>query len=370
VSVEFHGAVFEEAGRPLQVDTLQLDEPGPREVLVRLAVSGVCHSDYHVLNGEWGARTPLVLGHEGAGVVAAIGSDVRNVAVGDSVVLSWTPACERCRYCAAGQPYLCTGARETAYANVLLDGTTRLRRGAESVFSYLAVGSFAEYAIVPESGAIRVPDDVPADVAALVGCAVTTGIGAVLNTAQVEAGATVLVVGCGGVGLSAVMGAKLASAARIVAVDVVPEKLALAASVGATETIDARTAGVVNAVRELTDGDGVDYAFEAIGRAETIEQCYLSLASGGTAVVVGQVPERTTITIDPMPMSGRELTLTGSNYGSARPAIDFPRILDFHRRGAIDLNALISRRIRLDEINEAFDDMRDGRSTRTVIEFA
>lgn len=366
--MKMRAAVFHGPGQPLRVEELTVQEPQAGEVLVRMTASGVCHSDFHVVLGEWGAQTPLVLGHEGAGVVEAVGDGVTSLQPGDTVALSWTPSCRRCRYCVSGRPQLCTEAVENAYRNVMPDGTTRLSLDGQPVYSYLSVASFGEYAVVPESGAIKVDADVDPSLAALVGCAVTTGIGAVINTAAVEPGATVAVIGCGGVGLSTVMGAALSSASRIIAVDLSAEKLALAAKAGATDTIDARDIDVPAAIQELTGG-GVDYAFEAIGRARTIEQAYESLAPGGSAIVVGQVPTGVTIEIDPMAMSGRELTLKGSNYGSARPSIDFARILDFHRRGAIDLDLLIGARIPLDRINDAFDALREGTTARTVIEF-
>lgn len=364
-------AVFEKPGAPLSIEKLEVQDPRANEVLVRMAASGVCHSDYHVVLGEWGSPAPIVLGHEGSGYVEAVGPNVRDVAVGDHVALSWTPSCRRCEYCVSGRPVLCELAIGTAYNSVLPDGTTRLRRpDGEEVYSYLSVGSLAEYAVVPESGAIKLPDTTDPAISALVGCAVSTGVGAAINTANVHAGATVVVIGCGGVGLSAVMGAVVSAASRIIAVDVVPEKLELAARAGATDLVDASTTDPVEAVFELTGGRGADYAIEAIGRASTIEQCYRSLATGGTAVVAGQVPTGVTIEVDPMAMSGRELTLKGSNYGSVRPSVDFRRILGFHEVGLIDLNLLVSRRVQLDSINEAFAELAAGTTARTVIEFS
>ncbi|GLB69118.1 Zn-dependent alcohol dehydrogenase [Arthrobacter mangrovi] len=363
------GAVFNGPGTPLQIAELSVSGPQPGEVMVRMTASGVCHSDYHVVLGEWAAQTPLVLGHEGAGIVVEVGDGVTDVNVGDSVALSWTPSCRRCLYCVSGRPQLCTSAVQNAYRNVLPDGTTRLSRGGDPVYSYLSVGSFAEYAVVPESGAIKIADDVSPAIAALVGCAVTTGVGAAMNTVPVAPGSTVAVIGAGGVGLSAIMGARLQSPATIIAVDLSEEKLELARRAGATHTINARETDVVGAIKEISGGDGVEYAFEAIGRAGTIEQAYAALAPGGTAVVVGQVPSGVKISIDPMAMSGRELTLTGSNYGSSRPSVDFNRILGLHSSGALDLELLVGDRIPLADINEAFTAMGSGATGRTVIEF-
>ncbi|MCG2623068.1 Zn-dependent alcohol dehydrogenase [Arthrobacter sp. I2-34] len=367
--MHFKAAVFDGPGTPLAIEELSVESPRFGEVLVRMTASGVCHSDYHVVLGEWGAKFPLVLGHEGAGVIVETGPGVSGLQIGDAVALSWTPSCRRCRYCVSGRPQLCSNAVANAYRNVLPDGTTRLRRNDDQVYSYLSVGSFAEYAVVPESGAVRIADGVDPAIAALVGCAVTTGVGAAINTAPVAPGSTVAVIGAGGVGLSTIMGAALQAPERIIAVDLSDEKLDLARRAGATHTVHARDTDVVEAIKDLTGGDGVDHAFEAIGRAETIEQAYASLAPGGTAVVVGQVPTGVKISIDPMVMSGRELTLTGSNYGSSRPSIDFARILGLHSRGLLPLDLLVDRRIQLQDINTAFDAMGQGTAARTVIEF-
>ncbi|OIH82879.1 dehydrogenase [Arthrobacter sp. UCD-GKA] len=366
--MQIQAAVFHGADIPLKIEELTLADPKAGEVLVKLTASGVCHSDYHVVLGEWGAQTPLVLGHEGAGIVVETGPGVTGLKPGDHVALSWTPSCRRCRYCVAGRPQLCTNAVQNAYRNVLPDGTTRLSRGEEPVYSYLSVGSFAEYAVVPESGAIRIGTDVPPAIAALVGCAVTTGVGAAVNTVPVTPGSSVAVMGAGGVGLSTIMGAALQSPEMIIAVDIADDKLELARRAGATHTINATRTDVVEAVKEISGG-GVDFSYEAIGRALTIEQAYASLAPGGTAVVVGQVPTGVKISIDPMAMSGRELTLTGSNYGSSRPSIDFNRILDLHRNGSLDLDLLIGQRLRLDQINDAFVALGSGSPARTVIEY-
>lgn len=345
-------------------------QPGPNEVLVRLAASGVCHSDLHALDGDWETPAPLVLGHEGAGVVVAVGSEVTGIEADDHVILSWTPSCQRCEYCVSGNPVLCQLANETAYQHVFFDGKTRLKDGDNDVKSFLAVGSFGEYAMVPASAAIRIRKDAPLAQAALVGCAVTTGIGAVTNTAKVEPGSTVLVVGCGGVGLNVVQGARLAGAKQIIVADVSDEKLDLGRKFGATHTINSRSADLVSTVHELTGGRGVDYAFEAIGLPFTIEACYEAIRRGGTAVVVGQVADGVKITIDPFVMSDQEKKLIGSNYGSSRQSIDFPKIIDLYMEGKVDLDSMVTDRITLEEVNEAFAEMRQGRGIRTVIEYS
>lgn len=373
--MQMNAALFEAVGRPLNHAQVTIADPAPGEVRVRMTASGVCHSDFRVLAGEWAATAPLVLGHEGAGIVESVGAGVTHLVPGDAVILSWTPSCGACPYCDSGRPQLCLTAASTAYNSVMPDGTTRISRGEDPVYSYLSVGSFAEYAVVPAYGAIKVRADVDPGVAALVGCAVTTGVGSAINTKPAPAGSDVLVIGAGGVGLCVVMGAHLQSPGRLIVVDVNADKLALAEELGATHTINAAdlrgsSEAVVAAVRELTGGLGVDVAYEATGRADCVEQAYGALAPGGTGVVVGQVASGQRISIDPMRMSGSELTLTGSNYGSARPTIDFPRILDMYVRGALPLDRLIDRRLPLTDINAAFDAMGAGTTTgRVVIDF-
>jgi S-(hydroxymethyl)glutathione dehydrogenase / alcohol dehydrogenase len=360
-------AVFRAPDAPLAIEEVEVAEPGPGELLVRLHASGVCHSDAHVVLGEWSAPSPLVLGHEGAGVVEAVGEGVTGAAPGDHVVLSWCPSCRRCEWCLSGRPALCDVAAATAYASVMSDGTTRLRQGDSAVFAYLSTGTFGQYSVVPESGAVVIDSSIPLDRAAIVGCAVATGFGAAVNTARVPVGATVAVVGCGGVGLSIVQGARVASAASIIAIDLREDKLALARRVGATHTINGATSDPVAAVRELTRGRGVDFAFEAIGAPAAIEQAADLLASAGTLVIVGQTPEGARVRLDPFRISDRELRIIGSNYGSCRPSIDFPRILELDRRGLLDLEALITDRIKLAAVNDAFAAMRDGAGARSVI---
>ncbi len=354
-------AVFDEPG-VVTVEELVLEAPREREVLVRLGASGVCHSDLHVVDGEWPRPTPVVMGHEGAGVVEAVGEGVRGVEVGDHVVLSWFYACGRCAHCLAGRAWACSGTR--AGECVMDDGTRRFRRaGGEEVYTYLAVGSMAERTVVPEAGAIPIPREVPMEVAALIGCAVTTGVGAVVNTARVEAGASVVVIGCGGVGLSVVMGAALAGAHPIVAVDVSEEKLALAAEVGATAL--ARSAGEAAA---LVPG-GADYVFEAIGLVETVEAVPGLLRSGGVGVLVGLTAAGVRASFDVYALVDAGKTLVGSIYGGAVPALDFPRIAELYLAGKLPLDRLVSHRIGLDDLDEAFEAMRQRERARSVVVF-
>jgi S-(hydroxymethyl)glutathione dehydrogenase/alcohol dehydrogenase len=360
-------AVLHAPNQSLAIEEVEVAEPGAGELLVRLHASGVCHSDAHVLFGEWSSPTPLVLGHEGAGIVEAVGAGVNGVAAGDHVVLSWCPSCGRCEWCLTGRPQLCDVALATAYASVMPDGTTRLRQGDTAVYAYLSTGTFGQYAVVPASGAVVIDRDVPLDRAAIVGCAVATGFGAVVNTARVPVGATVAVVGCGGVGLSIVQGARASSAAPIIAIDLRADKLELARTLGASHAIDGSQTDVVAAVRELTGGRGVDFAFEAIGAPRAIEQAAALLASAGTLVIVGQTPEGAQVRLDPFRISDRELRVIGSNYGSSRPAVDFRRILELDRQGVVDLEALITDRIELGAVNDAFAAMRTGAGARSVI---
>jgi S-(hydroxymethyl)glutathione dehydrogenase/alcohol dehydrogenase len=361
-------AIFREVGKPIEIEEVEVAEPNAGEVLVRMAASGVCHSDYHVVIGEWRTvPTPVVLGHEGAGVVEAVGEDVDHVKVGDPVVLSWSPNCRECDYCISGRPHLCEVAEDTAYRSVMFDGTSRMRQAGERIYSYMTLGSFGEYAVVPETGVIPIRAEIPLDRAALVGCAIATGWGAAVNTVQIPPGASAAVIGCGGVGLSAIQGAATSSAGPIIAVDVNDSKLELARKLGATHVVNAERDEPVRAVKELTGGRGADFTFEAIGRAATIEQAAAMLGPAGTAVLIGQVPDGVTITLDPLVLSDREHRIVGSNYGSCAPAIDFPRILQLYQQGVIDLDSMISQRIQLEDINDAFEAIGRGEAVRSVI---
>ena len=354
-------AVFD-GPRRISVETLELEAPREREVLVRLGASGVCHSDLHVLDGEWPRPTPVVMGHEGAGIVEALGPGVSGVSVGDQVVLSWLYACGRCEHCLAGRGWACSGTR--APECVMADGTTRFRRpSGENVRTYLAVGSMAERTVVPEAGAIPVSREVPPEVAALIGCAVTTGVGAVVNTARVEPAASVVVLGCGGVGLSVVMGAALAGATSIVAVDLSDEKLALAQELGATHA-----ARSPEEARRLLPR-GADYVFEAIGLVGTIEAVPELLRAGGVGVLVGLTAADVRASFDVYAFVDSGKALVGSAYGSAVPALDFPRIAELYLAGKLPLDRLVSHRIGLDDLEEAFAAMRRGERARSVVVF-
>ena len=362
-----HAVVFRDSSSAVEYVDVALAPPKSGEVRVRIEAAGVCHSDLHVKRGEWTAPTPLVMGHEGSGVVTELGDGVTTLAVGDRVVLSWVPPCGDCRYCRSGHEARCQKvATVVAPKGVLFDGTSRLTLDGSPIHHYLGVSSFAEEVVVPASGAIKVRDDAPLDVIAVVGCAVATGVGAVLNTAAVEPGSTVAVIGCGGVGLNVVQGARLAAAERIVAIDVRPEKTATALQFGATDRIDASEG---NAVEQLLDllPDGVDYAFDAIGRTSTTEEAIRMLGLGGAAVIVGLPPSGAKASFEPLVLAESDQRILGSNYGSVRPAIDIPALVDRYMDGQLKLDPLISGRRPLAEAAQALDDLEAGAVLRTLL---
>ena len=361
-------AVLAEDAERLEIRDLELSPPGPHEVLVRLVASGVCHSDLHVIEGVLPVPLPAVLGHEGAGVVEAVGEGVTRVRASDHVVLSWVPSCGRCYYCGIGRPDMCEEAFAIQLQGTLPGGGMRLYDHGEEVYHFLGTSCFAEAAVVAEQAAIPIRRDVPLDRAALVGCAVTTGYGAVVHTAAVPAGASVAVVGLGGVGLSIIQAARLQGAEKIIAIDRVPEKLDLAQRLGATDVVDAsRTDDIVSPVLDLTGGRGSDYAFEAVGRPATIEAAYAMTRKAGMTVVVGIAAPHEQISLNAFALPSASRILTGSWYGQARTQEDIPAILDLYMAGKLDLDALISRRYRLEEINDAFAALRRGELARGVV---
>ncbi|MEA1261678.1 Zn-dependent alcohol dehydrogenase [Microbacterium sp. STF-2] len=359
--------VFRDPQSPIEFVDVDLAPPRAGEVRVRIAAAGVCHSDLHVKRGEWDAAAPLVMGHEGSGIVTELGEGVTTLAVGDHVVLSWVPPCGECRYCRAGHEARCQKvATVVAPLGVLFDGTSRLSLDGEPLHHYLGVSSFAEEVVVPASGAVKVRDDAPLDVIAVVGCAVATGVGAVLNTAAVEPGSTVVVIGCGGVGLNVVQGARLAGAERIIAIDVRPEKTQMALQFGATDRIDASLGDPVAQLRELIP-DGVDYAFDAIGRTSTTEQSIQMLGLGGAAVIVGLPPTGARASFEPLVLAEADQRILGSNYGSVRPSIDVPALVDRYMDGQLKIDPLISGRRPLAEAAAALDDLETGSALRTLL---
>lgn len=357
------GAVHRGTGNRLEVLELRLAEPGPGSVLVRMGASGVCGSDRHVLEGEWSMPQPTVLGHEGAGTVEAVGEGVDDLQPGDHVVLTWFYPCERCDACRQGRSWACTGSRSEEC--LLPDGSTPMTLDGETAYPYLAVGSMAEWTVVPRQAAVKIPDEVPFDVAALIGCSVATGFGAVVNDAHVAPGRSAVVIGAGGVGLCLVMALALSGASPIIAVDTSDDSLELARSFGATHTVRADS-DVTARVREIT-GTGADYAFEAIGRVETIELLPGLLTRGGTAVAVGLPPQDSPVRIDMLAFAEEGKTFIGSNYGATVPARDFPMLARLYLAGKLPVDRLITERVPLERVNDAFDTMRRGARGRTVI---
>jgi S-(hydroxymethyl)glutathione dehydrogenase / alcohol dehydrogenase len=360
-------AVLYEVKQPLRVEDVDLDGPRRGEVLVRIGAAGVCHSDYHFMNGDLPIGLPCVLGHEGAGVVEEVGEGVTAVKPGDHVVLLFRPNCGHCEFCSQGRPALCWMAGQLRNTGRLLDGTSRLSKGGQELKHFLGVSCFAERTVVPEQGVVPIPEDTPLEVAALVGCAVMTGVGAVMNTARVTPGASVLVIGAGGVGLNCLMGAVLVGAHPIIVADVVDSKLEMAMEFGGTHVVNARTHDLVEAVRELTRGEGVDFSFEAIGNPTAMSQAFQSLRRGGVATAVGIAPVGTEMTVNAGELVYQEKTLKGSYYGSTRPQTDMPRLLQLHRAGRLPIDRLISRRYPLDRVNEAYDALLAGEVARSVL---
>jgi S-(hydroxymethyl)glutathione dehydrogenase/alcohol dehydrogenase len=362
-------AVIVQPGEPFAVEELTLDEPRAGEVRVRMLASGVCHSDLHVRDGEWPRPGPIVAGHEGAGVVEAVGPGVDVSLVGRLVALSWLAPCLRCASCRRGRPWACTGS--AALRHLLPDGSTRLRRAdGAPVLPYCGLGTMSEAAVVPVEAAVPLPEGVAPEVAALIGCCVATGVGAVVNTARVPAGSVVAVIGLGGVGLSVVMGAALAGAARIVAVDRVEAKLDRARELGATAGVAAAARDVADpAIRAACGPDGPDFVFEAIGLPVTIEQAIELLPPGGTAVLVGMTPFGVRAAFEPFPFVDGGRSIVGSNYGSTVAALDFPRLAELHLAGRLPVDRLVDRQIGLDDLEPAFDRLRRGEGVRSVIRF-
>ncbi|MBX6378431.1 MAG: Zn-dependent alcohol dehydrogenase [Clostridia bacterium] len=359
-------AVLHNYREPLRVQEVELLPPQKGEIKVRFAASGVCHSDYTRIRGDRPSSLPIVLGHEAAGIVEEVGPDVTDLQPGDHVVLTFLYSCGKCSYCLTGRGHLCPEGLRLLTQGTMVDGTTRLRVDGRVAY-HMVVSSFGEYGVLPERCAVKIPSDVPLDKAALVGCGVLTGTGAVLNTAKVEPGSSVVVIGCGGVGLNAIQAAALCGAGKVIAVDVVPRKLEMARQFGATHTVDASQEDPVERVRALTGGDGADYAFEVIGNPKTIRQAYDCVRRGGKAVVVGVSPATAEVSINAMGIPFSEKVLTGSFYGSMRGGVDVARIIDLYLQKRLRLDQLVTRTYRLEQINEAFEDLERGELARGVI---
>jgi NDMA-dependent alcohol dehydrogenase len=358
--------VCREWNKPVVVEEIQVESPRRGEVMVQIKACGVCHSDLSGTNGTIPLPPPTVLGHEAAGIIAEVGEGVTDIAVGDAVVVSWVPVCGKCPYCVQGRPALCdVSARATL---TLPDGTSRYKDAKGNTLNHFAgTGVMTEYATLHRDNVIKIDADVPFDKAALVGCAVMTGVGAALNTAKVRPGSSVAVFGAGGIGLNVIQGAALAGADKIIAVDLEDKKLEFAAVFGATHTINPTTAGdAVAAIVGLTGG-GAEYTFECIGNAKVIEQAFAATRKGGTCVVVGVAKMTDQVTLGAFMLPFQEKVLTGSMYGSARPSIDFPRLLSLYKSHRLKLDELVTATYKIEEINRAFDDMQKGVNARGVI---
>jgi S-(hydroxymethyl)glutathione dehydrogenase / alcohol dehydrogenase len=367
-SMNFRAAVLNQVNAPLTIETLEMASLAPGDVLVRIRASGLCHTDLEVIRGSLAYPLPIVLGHEGAGVAEAVGSAVTQVKPGDHVICSWNPHCGHCFYCERDLPILCEPFTKHQPRGLLLDGTSRLSRGGATVHHYSVTSTHAEYTVVPESGAIPVSPEIPFDRACIIGCGVMTGVGAAVRKARVEAGSSVVVIGCGTVGLNVVQGAKLADAGKIIALDIGSAKLERAVQFGATHPIDAAGADVVEQVRVLTAGRGADYAFEAAGKAESFRLAVETVRPGGEVVWLGKVNVNQEVSFRWGSLMG-ERRIVRSSYGGARPRRDFPWIVDEYLKGRLNLDGLITRRIGLEEINDGFASLARGEGIRTVILF-
>ena len=352
---------------PVRVEDVTLDEPKRHEVRVRMAASGVCHSDLSVITGIMPAKLPCVLGHEGAGIVERVGERVEHLKEGDRVMLAWVTPCGACFYCRLGKPQLCdVGAKINATFRQP-DGTTRMHRDGVDLQAFSGLGALSEMVVAPARACVKLPDDAPLDKAALIGCSVMTGVGAVFNTAQVQPGSRVALFGAGGVGLNVIQGAAIAGAERIIAIDVNPRKLEFATAFGATDVIDASAHDPLPAIRDLTDGRGADYTFEAIGRKESIEQAYAAVRKGGTCVVIGIGSRKESVSLNVFLIPVMEKRLLGCWYGSADAHRDALRLLSLYRQGKLKLDELLTRTYPLTQVNQAFDDLKAGLNARGLV---
>jgi len=354
--------------KPLRIEDIDLQPPGPGEIMVKMAAAGLCHSDLSVINGSRPRPTPMVLGHEAAGIVEEVGDFVTDLKVGDHVVMVFVPSCGHCLPCCEGRPALCEPGAESNNSGTLISGGSRLSRNEESVSHHLGVSAFAEYATMSRNSVIKIDKDLPLDQAALFGCAVLTGVGAVVNTGKVEPGSTVAVVGLGGVGLASILGARLAGASRIVAVDLDDSKLALAKELGATDCFNASSPDCVGEIREATQG-GVNYAFELAGAVPALETAYNVTRRGGTTVTAGLPHPDKRFALAPVSLVAEERTLKGSYIGTSVPMRDIPRYISLFRQGRLPVDKLLTGHLKLENINEGFDLMAQGKAVRQVITF-
>ena len=354
--------------KPLAIEHVELRPPGPGEILVKMGAAGLCHSDLSVINGDRPRPTPMALGHEAAGIVEELGPGVEDLERGDHVVLVFVPSCGHCGPCAEGRPALCEEGAKSNTAGTLLSGERRIFRDGSPVYHHMGCSAFAEYAVVSRRSAVKIDPELPLDEAALFGCAVLTGVGAVVNTAQVRAGSTVAVVGLGGVGLASVLGAVASGARNVIAVDLSAEKLALAQALGATHTFNAADADLVDQVKAATKG-GVEYAIEMAGSTKAFEAAYRMTRRGGMTVTAGLPHPTATWGLSPTHLVAEERTIKGSYIGTCVPQRDLPRYIELYRRGKLPVNRLMSARLKLEDINEGFDRLHEGKAVRQVVTF-
>ncbi len=352
--------------KPLAIEVVELDPPGPGEVLVKIAAAGLCHSDLSVIDGNRPRPMPMALGHEAAGVVEELGAGVDDLKPGDHVVMVFVPSCGHCLPCAEGRPALCEPGAVANTAGTLLSGAKRLHRNGHDVNHHLGVSAFAEYATVSRRSLVKIDPELPLDEAALFGCAVLTGVGAVINTAKVTAGSSVAVIGLGGVGLSSLLGAIAAGARRVVAVDLSDDKLGLARQLGATDTFNAGSADAANEIREATGG-GLEYAFEMAGSVRAMDLAYKITRRGGTTVTAGLPPPTHTFNIPQVNLVAEERTVKGSYIGTCVPTRDLPRYIELYRRGKLPVDRLMSDHLKLEDINLGFDRLHEGKAVRQVV---
>lgn len=353
--------------KPLKIETLELDPPTRGEVLVKIKAAGLCHSDLSVINGSRPRPLPMALGHEAAGEVIEVGEGIYDLAPGDHVVCSFVPSCGHCLPCQEGRPALCEPGAKTNSEGVMFAGGKRLHSKDGDVFHHLGVSGFSEYAVISRNSLIKVDSDIPFNKVAIFGCAVTTGVGAVINTAQVKPGSSVAVVGLGGIGLNALLGASLAGARRIIAVDINSKKLELSKKLGATETFNSRNADVVEQIRSVTNG-GVDYAFETAGVVPAMETAYQITKRGGTTVTTGLPDPSHHFSFPQVTLTAEERTVKGSYLGSCVPTRDIPHFIELYKRGRLPVDQLLTERLPFDKINEGFDKLANGDVSRIVIE--
>jgi len=363
-------AVLYTPGEPILVEEIELDPPKEHEVQVRMVAAGICHSDHHVATGEMPAYLPMALGHEGAGIIETVGPEVTNCKPGDHVVLSFIPGCGKCRYCLSGHFNLCNKGSATTLGPQL-DGTFRMHSGTADIGQFCLLSTFSERTVVPDISIVVIDKEFALNRAVLASCSVPTGVGAVIHRAKVAPGSTVMVIGCGGVGVNIIQGAKLAGASMIIAVDIHDFKLNMARELGATHVVNGKQQNPVKVARELTGGIGVDYAFEAISTPETIGQAAAATGKNGTIVIVGLTDAKvTSMPIPPMLFVLLQKTVMGTIYGDSQPQKDIPYLLNMYKEGKLKLDELVTRTYTLDQVNEAYADTLEGRVLRGVIEFA